>query len=64
MMLTIILALGHNLSSSSQGSLIFVFFESLVIVDDTLDKRLFEICNFSCQSCELGSRRLPTYPHE
>ena len=43
-MLTIVFALGHNLSSSFQGSLIFVFFECLVIVDDALNESLLKIC--------------------
>ena len=43
-MLTIVFPLGHNLSSSFQRSLIFVFFECLVVVDDTLDEGLLKIC--------------------
>lgn len=48
-MLTIIFALGHDLAGSSQRSLVFVFFEHFIVVDDTLDERLLEICEPICQ---------------
>ena len=63
-MLTIVFALGHNLSSSFEGSLIFVFFECLIIVDDALNESLLKICKFrfvSQASLSLGSS---AYPHE
>ena len=63
-MLTIVFALSHDLSSSFQGSLIFVFFECLVIVDDTLDESLLKICR-SVLSVKAGlSPGSSAYHHE
>lgn len=47
-MLTVVFAFSHDLSGSSQRNFIFVFFEKLVVVDDTLDERLFEVCKDFC----------------
>ena len=61
-MLTIVFALGHNLSSSFQGSLIFVFFECLVIVDDTLNEGLLKICKSLLSVRPAGAQAIQLTP--